>query len=619
MNYIKCILPLRIDWEPYYSTDSEISAGMRVRVVFSRKEYVAVVSETACTPEIDSGKILPILGLEEGLERITEEEIRFWRFLAGYYLCTIGEVYKAAYPENRTRSEQTAAGIREQAEARMEKKAAALTARLARLRERLEKKAEALDRKHSDTVREKLAEDKRQIEEQIRHTEDSLRRFFIKNEASGLPEAYQHGCHLDDTSPVLSGGVTLVQGSDRLSTYLSLASEVTASGRDVLYLVPEIVFTERLFDSLEDVFPGRVLAFHSHETTVRRREAAALLRQPGDQGRIVLGTRSALFLPYRYLGLIIVDEEHDSSYKQESPAPFYHGRDAAILLGSIHSCSVVIGSATPSLESIYNAAIGKYRKLSMDESSGTDASMKADDIEVIDSSAERKKNGMKGELSRKMLDAMGSVNGKVLVLVPWNPSGELKAEISAVTSRSFDIISTYSAKKTRLEGYALIALLHAEFMLRKEDFRADERVLQMIGQLRTRSGGARIIIQTSQGQHPVFKDFIHHYDGIALLEERKEFGLPPYSRMIDITVRDTNEARLGKLSDKLANALPVKGMGPFPVDSFNKEDIPTVCIRILLPRDKNNPEQKKNLMNAIADFEKAFKYPGHISINVDPV
>ena len=134
---------------------------------------------------------------------------------------------------------------------------------------------------------------------------------------------------------------------------------------------------------------------------------------------MVLGTRSSLFLPHNRLGLVIVDEEHDSSYKQDSPAPRYNGRDSAIMLAAIHGSNVILGSATPSLESLFNVKYGKFEAVRLEKRfySSEDA-----EIELIDTIAERKKNGMKGVFSLKLIKEIRNTLEKgeqVIYVVPF--------------------------------------------------------------------------------------------------------------------------------------------------------------------------------------------------------
>ncbi|MBR1794419.1 MAG: primosomal protein N' [Bacteroidales bacterium] len=193
---------------------------------------------------------------------------------------------------------------------------------------------------------------------------------------------------------VLLEGVT---GSGKTEIYLKLTRETLQKGRSVLYLVPEIALSRQLEERIAAVFPD-VQVFHSGESAARRRNVATRVREAGPY--LVLGTRSALFLPHHGLGLILVDEEHDTSYKQDSPAPRYNGRDTAVMLGIIQKAHVLLGSATPSLESLYNAEIGRYAKVELSERFHQGEQAR---IQIIDTVAERRKRGMEGSFSRKLL------------------------------------------------------------------------------------------------------------------------------------------------------------------------------------------------------------------------
>ncbi len=157
-------------------------------------------------------------------------------------------------------------------------------------------------------------------------------------------------------------GVTLlrgVTGSGKTEVYMHLAAEVLARGGQVLVLVPEIALTTQLIQRFKRVFGDRVTAYHSKVTAPRRNKIYQTLATSAG-GELIIGARSAIFLPFRRLGLIVVDEEHDASYKQATPAPRYEARDCAVMMGRMTGCGVVLGSATPSLESYHNARRGKY-------------------------------------------------------------------------------------------------------------------------------------------------------------------------------------------------------------------------------------------------------------------
>lgn len=162
---------------------------------------------------------------------------------------------------------------------------------------------------------------------------------------------------------VLLHGVT---GSGKTEIYSELINKVIAQGKQVLYLVPEIALTTQLINRIRAVFGNSVGIYHSKFSENERVEIWNSILHEGDDKldakhfNIVLGTRSALFLPFNNLGLIIIDEEHDNSYKQQDPAPRYHARDAAMYLANLHKAKVLLGTATPSFESYYNALHNKF-------------------------------------------------------------------------------------------------------------------------------------------------------------------------------------------------------------------------------------------------------------------
>ena len=162
-------------------------------------------------------------------------------------------------------------------------------------------------------------------------------------------------------SVVLLHGIT---GSGKTEIYIKMIDEVLAQGKQVLYLLPEIALTSQIVSRLQKYFGNRVGVYHSRFNEFERVEIWNRVLQhdtvDNQKYSLILGARSALLLPYQNLGLIIVDEEHDASYKQQDPAPRYHARDAAVMLGKLHHAPVLLGTATPSLESYYNVKQGRY-------------------------------------------------------------------------------------------------------------------------------------------------------------------------------------------------------------------------------------------------------------------
>ncbi len=169
---------------------------------------------------------------------------------------------------------------------------------------------------------------------------------------------------IEDRKPVLIHGVT---GSGKTRVYIEKIRDCLASGRQVLYLLPEIALTTQIELRLRAVFGGDIISYHSRLNPQERVDAWKLV-QSGFP--VVLAARSGVFLPFQDLGLIIVDESHDSSYKQQNPAPRYNGRDIAVVMGHLHEAQVILGTATPSMESLGNVQEGKYHKIEMPERHG---------------------------------------------------------------------------------------------------------------------------------------------------------------------------------------------------------------------------------------------------------
>ena len=409
-RYIQVIIPLRLDWEPFYKLPEgvDVAVGDRVRVNFAGRQYVAVVSVVDATPP-PSMKVYPVQAVESEALRIPETDLKLWRQIASYYMCTVGEVLRLAGPPLRAEEKDEQRLLRgrlnyerqmkvyEGKRERLLKSISSREERLARGRESAKTKAETII-----TLQQELDRFKADL---AALTPPALPPALTPEELtldihlSALQQRAYDGIRegLKAGKPVLLHGVT---GSGKTELYLTLAAEVLKQGGNVLYLVPEIALSRQLEDRIRASIPF-VQVYHSAETIGRKNAVTASLRK--DIPYMVLGTRSALFLPHRGLRLIIVDEEHDTSYKQTTPAPCYHARETAVMLAKIHGAGIVLGSATPSLESLYNAEIGRYCKVTIDEPyyKGSAAS-----VEIIDTVAETRKRGMVGTLSRKLIEAI---------------------------------------------------------------------------------------------------------------------------------------------------------------------------------------------------------------------
>lgn len=202
----------------------------------------------------------------------------------------------------------------------------------------------------------------------------------------------------DDNKPALLFGVT---SSGKTEVYLKLIEEVLTTGRQVLYLLPEIALTTQLINRLRNYFGNKIAVYHSKYGVHERVEIWNNVNYGNPKAQIVLGARSALFLPFKNLGLLVVDEEHEVSFKQFDPAPRYHARDTALVLAKIHGAQVVLGSATPSLESYKNAKSKKYGLAQLNERFGN---VLMPDIQLVDIKEATRKKRMKGHFSELLIE-----------------------------------------------------------------------------------------------------------------------------------------------------------------------------------------------------------------------
>jgi primosomal protein N' (replication factor Y) len=194
-----------------------------------------------------------------------------------------------------------------------------------------------------------------------------------------------------------------VTSSGKTEIYTSLIEEYISQGKQVLYLLPEIALTTQLVGRLTQHFGNQVAVFHSKYSNNERVEVWNQVLNNSEKAQIAIGARSALFLPFSNLGLIIVDEEHEQTFKQQDPAPRYHARDAAIVLASAHQCKVVLGSATPSIETYYNAQSNKYGLVTVTERFGK---VQMPEIELVDLKDSYFRKRMKGHFSHTLIEAI---------------------------------------------------------------------------------------------------------------------------------------------------------------------------------------------------------------------
>lgn len=194
-----------------------------------------------------------------------------------------------------------------------------------------------------------------------------------------------------------------VTASGKTEIYVSLIKELLATGKQILYLLPEIALTTQLISRLQNYFGEKVAVFHSKYSVHERVEVWNNVLHKASKAQIIIGARSAMLLPFRDLGYVIIDEEHESSFKQFDPAPRYHARDTAIVLGYMFQAKVLLGSATPSIESVYNARQGKYGYVSLMHRHGD---ILLPEINLVDIKEKQRKREMTGHFSDTLLRAI---------------------------------------------------------------------------------------------------------------------------------------------------------------------------------------------------------------------
>ncbi len=656
-RFLQVILPLRLDWEPWYyamvgSGDAdmlpcrEVSVGDRISVRFGPRTYVGVVSNVSNTPAIPEAKVLPVSRIETGLPSVSPEEIKLWRFMADYYMCSIGEVYHQAYPGNRINKEETGIRARQRHEEAVRKAAELLRSRLERLQDRLARKEKELQKRHNEKVTAELNAAWKKIMDEIRAVNlriDSLERSenppVMEDARLGLVWENAASELVDKIESVFRDGKTVlldIQERIRPKVYRELLRRELDKGRQSLVLVPEIAMSKRLEDSLVEEFGDRLIAFNSSKSESVRRDMSETLRK--GEPVVILGTRSSIFLPFSNLGLIIVDDEHDASYKQDS-TPRYNARDMASMLAAIHGARLLLSSSSPSLESVFNCMGGRYVRI--DSDLGEKRCMP--EVQLVDTRAEVKKNGMVGCLSRKLIAEMTrtiSMGGRVMLLRAWGRVDFVINDLKVVfpdnaigdpDSVDADIVvgTLISSRHADLSRIELLCVMQPDKMVARQNFRADEYALQTLELFRSRLGSSEkemtpvFMIQSAQSDHPVYKALMGNEDLCSkLLDERREFSYPPYSRLVDIILRGRDaealESLAFQLGQQLASALPgVDLEGPMPPEYEKPGSSQIRKLRVVLPKDRGLAARKQGMKNIVMQFARERRCDIHL--DVDPL
>ena len=363
--------------------------GCRVLVPLGKKSIIGIIYRKHEGELPENVKVRDILQIVDGTPIVTPQQLQLWEWLSSYYMCTLGEVMAAALPSEIIDDNFSAAttqyiqlspayiatGAQEQllGELKRAKKQEQLVRDFLHLAQNYQVERRVLLEQSgvSGAILRTLIDKGIFLEEE--RPISRLRQYTGNTQTPHTLDNQQSRAITEIRDSWKEKNVTLLHGvtsSGKTEVYIHLIDEVLKQGKQVLYLVPEIALTTQLTDRLQAVFGDKLVVYHSRFSNAERVEIYNEVK--GDEAmrreaRVILGARSAIFLPFSDLGLIIVDEEHEPSYKQQDPAPRYHARSAAIMMAQWYGAKVLLGTATPSIESYYNALSGKYGLVEMKE------------------------------------------------------------------------------------------------------------------------------------------------------------------------------------------------------------------------------------------------------------
>ncbi len=499
--FAEVLLPLPLRATFTYRVPRKLTSGlykgMRVVVQFGRRKiYTGIVHSLHENPpeEYEAKYILSIL---DDSAVVTETQLKFWDWMAGYYMCAAGEVMNAALPSGMKLASETkillhpdfngdytqlndkeflvaealevnqiltlteVAGILDQATVMPLIKALIMKNVVIaeeELKEKYKPKTESWLRLHADYEdEEKMRVLFDQLEKRAFRQLEALMKFLqlsgekelkeckktdlsaaLDGNSSGISglikkevlleevrevsrlERFDNKAHPDEIQlnegqsaafakmeeilaekkPVLLHGVT---GSGKTEIYIKLIQQALNRGEQVLYLLPEIALTAQIINRLRKFFGEQVGVYHSRYNEMERVEIWNTLLAPDGRFKIVIGARSSVFLPFTNLGLVIVDEEHDSSFRQHDPAPRYNARDSAVVLAKLFDAKVVMGSATPALETYFNVLAGKYGLATLSKRYGD---VHLPEIQIADLKEEQKQGKMHSHFSSLLINSM---------------------------------------------------------------------------------------------------------------------------------------------------------------------------------------------------------------------
>ena len=440
MIYADVILPLPLEGVFTYSVpDSlkeQVKTGFRVLVPFGRsKTYIGIVANIHDnTPTF---KVKDISAVLDNSRMVIDEQLRLWQWISKYYMSSIGDVYNAAFPaglkNNDSYRPKTEIYITLAPSFRNKQSVDIALSMLKQAKKQKELLLcylslscwdKYIDNDDDTNIREISREEllneshctvtvlRNLLQRNILNTyEREVGRLNTGKVYDTLPlkalsdkqqDAYNNILfNFIKKDVVLFHGVT---SSGKTEIYIHLIQQALDKGQQVLYLLPEIALTVQICQRLRKVFGQRLGIYHSGYSDAERVEIwkKQISDSPYD---VILGARSAVLLPFSHLGMIIIDEEHESSFKQQDPAPRYHARSVAIMMAQMYGAKTLLGSATPSIESLYNAQKGKYGYVRLNTRYG-DISLP--DIQVVDVKDLRRRKIMTGSFSPPFLAAIRS-------------------------------------------------------------------------------------------------------------------------------------------------------------------------------------------------------------------
>ena len=513
-RFAEVLVPLAVQGTFTYripESITDLAVGSRVLVPFGRKKFYTAIVLLTHNNEPSGYRLKEIIQILDPYPIVRHPQLKFWQWIADYYLCTPGEVFKAAVPaglkvESETFISPNPDFEEEQPGTLTDKEKVILDFTSQRGRVQINEITNATGFKSVEAsvsrllslnalhVAERVVDNYRPKTESFvrlnigRTDENALHEIFngiqrakkqetlllayldlsqwlqkgkspreVSKEAllkrsgctqpvlkamqdKGIFQVYKKEINRFEVSaagtinlPELTDGqkaaykeihtsfkqknITLLHGvtsSGKTSIYMHLIADALREGKQVLYLVPEIALTTQLTTRLHAVFGDRLLIYHSKFSDNERVDIWKRLLGSSEPC-VVIGVRSSVFLPFSALGLVIVDEEHDTSYKQQDPAPRYNGRDVAMVLAMMHGAKTLLGSATPAIHTFYNASSGKYGLVTLSSRYG-DIKMPA--VEVIDTNKARKRHEMKGLFSLELISQCRQAleNGEQVIL-----------------------------------------------------------------------------------------------------------------------------------------------------------------------------------------------------------